>query len=405
MATTAIVGTLDTKEADFGWMKEQLEKLGVDVIMVDTGSFSTSHLADVKSNQVIEAAGFDPVELRSTKDRGAMMAAMGKGASKIVSDLVLAGRVHAVISAGGSGGSSVAAAVLQGLPIGVPKLLVSTMASGDVARYVGAVDTAMMYSVVDVAGLNRVSKKVYANAVAAIAGMAKHYADRVNESDAGDRPLVGISMFGVTTAAARTAADLLTELGYEPLIFHATGTGGQALEKLAADGELAGVLDLTTTELCDELCSGILTAGPDRLKAVGKAGVPQVVSVGALDMVNFGAMDSVPEKYAGRNFVIHNPTITLMRTTAEEMAILGGQIGSRLAESTGPVEIFLPLKGVSALDSPGEPFYDPQADRACFEAIKQTAGRVAVTELDLHINDEDFALAMARRLHQLIQNK
>lgn len=334
------------------------------------------------------------------------MDTMATGAAVVVRRLYDEGRLDGLLAIGGSGGSSVAARALQTLPVGVPKLLVSTMASGDVRPYVGDVDVTLMYSVVDISGINRLSRAVLGNAAAAMAGMAQRYARVRGETGTGDdRKLIGATMFGLTTPAVDEARDHLTALGYEVLVFHATGSGGRAMEALAASGMLDGVLDLTTTELADDLVGGVLTAGPDRLEAAGRAGIPQVVSVGALDMVNFGPRDTVPEKFADRKFLVHNPTVTLMRTTREEMAELGARIGGKLGRATGPVEVFLPLKGVSGIDVEGGPFADPDADAACFtalrDALKDTG--VPVHDVDAAINDPGFGRAAAEALHRLIR--
>jgi uncharacterized protein (UPF0261 family) len=283
----------------------------------------------------------------------------------------------------------------------VPKLIVSTVASGDTRPYVGARDVTMMYSVVDISGINEVSARILTNAAAAIAGMAGAEPPAPGER----RPLIGATMFGVTTPAVTCARERLEELGYEVLVFHATGTGGQSFEALAAEGYLAGALDLTTTELADELVGGTLSAGPDRLEAVGRAGIPQVVSLGALDMVNFGPEATVPERFADRNLYVHNPTVTLMRTTAEENAELGRRIARKLNGATGPTVLFVPLKGVSAIDVDGQPFRDAEADEALFAALRDgiDAARVEVHEVDADVNDPAFATAMADRLHALVQ--
>ena len=295
---------------------------------------------------------------------------------------------------------------MQALPVGFPKLLVSTMASGDVKPYVGEVDAMLMYSVVDVAGINSISSQVFANAVAAIAGMAQAYEDRLAAVSAEHKPVVAVTMFGVTTPAADEARDTLTDLGYEVLVFHATGAGGRAMEKLAESGLLAGVCDLTTTELADDLVGGVLSAGPRRLEMAGRVGLPQVVSLGALDMVNFGPADTVPPEFAGRNLFVHNPTVTLMRTTPEEMAELGRRIATKLAAATGPTELFIPLRGVSAIDVEGAPFRDAEADAMLFAELRAglAGSGVVVHELDQAINDPGFGAAMARALHASITN-
>lgn len=406
MAVVALIGTLDTKGAEYAWLAEQLDKHGVQALFVDVGSFSASPLANISSDDVIAAADSDAAALRERRDRGEMMQVMSVGAARIVRDLAVSGRIHGLLALGGSGGSSVAAAAMQALPVGFPKLLVSTMASGDVKPYVGEVDATLMYSVVDVAGINSVSSQVFANAVAAISGMAQAYEDRLAAAPAEHKPVVAVTMFGVTTPAADEARDTLTDLGYEVLVFHATGAGGRAMEKLAESGLLAGVCDLTTTELADDLVGGVLSAGPRRLEMAGRVGLPQVVSLGALDMVNFGPADTVPPEFAGRNLFVHNPTVTLMRTTPEEMTELGRRIAAKLAAATGPTELFIPLRGVSAIDVEGAPFRDAEADATLFAELRAglAGSGVVVHELDQAINDPGFGAAMARALHASITN-
>jgi uncharacterized protein (UPF0261 family) len=402
----ALVGTLDTKGAEFQWVADRLREHGVDVVVVDagvgTGGSFTSPVT-VPAEEVAAAAGVSIDRLRAGNDRGAAVSAMGEGAAAVLGGLAAAGRLDGVLALGGSGGSSIAARAVRDLPVGLPKLLVSTMAAGDVSPYVGASDVTMMYSVVDIAGVNRVSRAVLGNAAAGIAAMAQAYAARAGEEQAG-RPLVAASMFGVTTPAVDAARARLDELGYEVLVFHATGAGGRALEALARSGLLAGVLDVTTTELADDLVGGVLTAGPDRLTAAGIAGIPQVVSLGALDMVNFGPRDSVPERFADRTFFIHNPTVTLMRTTQEENAELGRRLGAKLAAATGPTALVVPRMGVSALDADGMAFRDEPADAALFAAVVDAVHGSAVTVVDVnaHINDKELAVRMADLLHELI---
>jgi uncharacterized protein (UPF0261 family) len=332
------------------------------------------------------------------------MSAMADGAAVVLRRLHAEGRVDGVLAVGGSSGSAVAAAAMRPLPVGVPKLLVSTMAAGDVSAYVGAVDVTMMYSVVDIAGINRISARVLGNAADAIAGMALGYAAERGVPSEDETPLVAATMFGVTTPAVDAARERLTELGYEVLVFHATGAGGRSMEALADGGFLAGVLDLTTTELADDLVGGVLSAGPERLTAAGRAGIPQVVSVGALDMVNFGPRDTVPAQFEDRLLYVHNPTVTLMRTTAAENAELGRRIAGKLAAATGPTDVYLPLRGVSAIDADGGVFADPDADAALFAALRTNlAGTpVRVHEVDAHVNDPTFAVELAERLHTMI---
>jgi uncharacterized protein (UPF0261 family) len=274
--------------------------------------------------------------------------------------------------------------------------MVSTMAAGDTSDYVGGVDVMMMASVTDVAGINSISSRILANAAAAMAGMVRTEPPALE----GGRPLVAATMFGVTTPCVTTAREALEEKGYEVLVFHATGTGGKAMEALVDGGLLTGVLDITTTELCDDLVGGVLSAGPARLEAAGRAGVPQVVSLGALDMVNFGARDTVPPKFEERNLYVHNPSVTLMRTTPEECAELGRRIARKLSQATGPVSVFVPLRGVSMIDAEGQPFHDPEADAALFDALRQglDGSDVELVELDNNVNDEEFAMAMAEKL-------
>ena len=406
MATVALVGTLDTKGRDFAFLAARLRAAGAEVIVIDVGTGAPDGLIpDVDGEAVAAAAGTSRAELRAASDRGRAVTEMGRGAAVVVTDLVARGRVGGVLAAGGSGGSSIAGQVMAALPVGLPKLLVSTMASGDVSPYVGAKDVCIMYSVVDVAGINRISRLVLGNAAAAMAGMvaAREQAAR-DQAAAEDRPLIAASMFGVTTPAVDSARARLAELGYEVLVFHATGAGGRALEALAEARLVSGVLDLTTTELADDLVGGVLSAGPDRLTAAGAAGLPQVIAPGALDMVNFGPPATVPEKFIGRLFFEHNPTVTLMRTTAEEMAELGARIGRKAVTAEGPTQVFWPDRGVSALDADGQPFRDQAADEACRGALERelTAAGRTLQRVDAHINDPAFATTMAERLHQMI---
>jgi uncharacterized protein (UPF0261 family) len=400
VSTVVLLGTLDTKGAEYAYLRERLVESGVEVIVVDAGVHEPIGLApDVSRQEVARAAGVDSAALASADDRGAAVTAMAEGAEHVVRDLHRDGRLDGILALGGSGGSSIAARAMRALPVGVPKLLVSTVASGDTRPYVGAVDVTMMYSVVDISGINRVSARIMANAAAAIAGMA-----RVSVPADGGKPLVAATMFGVTTPCVTTARERLEELGYEVLVFHATGAGGQSMEALAKGGFLAGVLDVTTTELADELVGGVLSAGPDRLEAAGAAGIPQVVSLGALDMVNFGPRETVPAQFEGRNLYVHNPTVTLMRTTAAECAELGRTIGRKLSAATGPTALFVPLGGVSMIDVEGQPFYDPEADDALVAGLKGTLGeRVELHERPENVNDPAFATALADRLHELIQ--
>jgi uncharacterized protein (UPF0261 family) len=400
MTSVALLGTLDTKGNEYAFLKERLIDLGIDTLVIDVGVAEPVGITpDVDRRTIAAAAGSDTDALAAARDRGAAVEAMARGAERVVSDLYSAGRFDGILAIGGSGGTAIAATAMQALPVGVPKLLVSTVASGDTRPYVGAVDVTMMYSVVDLAGINSISARILANAAAAIGGMASSPPVPV----VGRKPLVGATMFGVTTPSVTRAREHLEGLGYEVLVFHATGTGGRSLEALARDGSLAGVLDITTTELADDLVGGVLSAGPSRLEAAGAAGIPQVVSLGALDMVNFGPPETIPPTFADRQLYVHNPTVTLMRTTAEECEELGRRVGAKLALARGPVALFVPLRGVSMIDSEGQPFHDPEADAALFRGVRETIADRELHELDMNINDERFAEAMARRLHELIE--
>ena len=398
MTTVVLVGTLDTKGLEYDFLRDRLREHGVETILVDAGIVDEPRVEpDIARQEVAREAGTDVEELAAAGDRGAAVEAMGRGAGEILKRLHDEGRFGGVLGLGGSGGSSLATQAMRGLPVGVPKLMVSTMASGDTRPYVGAVDVTMMYSVVDIAGINQVSAKILSNAAGAIAGMAKAEVPRSEDG----KPLVGASMFGVTTPAVEKARERLEELGYEVLVFHATGTGGQSMEALMRDGFISAVLDLTTTELADDLVGGVLSAGPDRLEAAGELGLPQVVSLGALDMVNFGPLDTVPQDFRDRNLYEHNPTVTLMRTTAGECAELGRRVARKLNAATGPVTLFVPLEGVSIIDAEGQPFHDPDADRALFDALRENLDEnVEVREIEANVNDPEFATAMADRLHE-----
>ena len=398
MPTVVLAGTLDTKGHEYAYLRDRVREHGVDVLLVDVGVYPPQIEPDISREEVAQAAGEDTQALADAGDRGQATRAMGRGAAVLLLGLHQQGRLQGVLGLGGSGGSSIVTTAMRALPVGVPKLMVSTLASGDTRPYVGAVDVTMMYSVVDIAGINSVSARILSNAAGAIAGMVQATVPPMEH-----RPLVGASMFGVTTPGVTRARERLEEHGYEVLVFHATGTGGQSMENLVTGGFLAGVLDLTTTELADELVGGVLSAGPDRLQAAGAAGVPQVVSQGALDMVNFGPRETVPERFADRNLYVHNPTVTLMRTTPEECRELGRQIGRKLSAASGPTALFVPLGGVSMIAVEGQPFHDPEADEALLAGLHETLADVEVHELDQDVNDEQFAVAMADRLHQMIQ--
>jgi len=395
-----VLGTLDTKGDEFKFLKDIIEAQGVKTIVVDAGIFEPTFKPDVSNLEVCKAQGADLAKLREVNDRGTNVLTMMQGAAKIVKALYDQGEVGGIISLGGSGGSSIAAHVMQQLPVGLPKILVSTMGAGDVSPYVGVKDIMMMYSIVDVAGLNNILREILTNAGLAMAGIVKNKKEIVKST----KPLIAATMFGVTTPCVTTAREYLESKGYEVVVFHATGSGGKSMEGLISSGYFTGVLDITTTEWCDELVGGVLNAGPHRLDAAALGGVPQVVSVGALDMVNFGPVETIPTKFAGRNFYVHNSTVTLMRTTVEENAKLGEIIGKKVSQSVGNAAFFIPLKGVSMIDAVGMPFLGVEEDKALFNALRQNIDtkKIELIELDLHINDKEYALAMAKKLIELI---
>lgn len=395
--TVCIVGTMDTKGLEFAFIKAQIEASGVSTCVVNTGIMGEPQLApDVSADEVARRAGSSLQALRDEGDRGNSVAVMAQGASAIVAEKQAAGEIDGIISLGGSAGTTIGTTAMQAVPVGVPKIMVSTLASGDTSPYVQSKDICMMYSVVDIAGINRLSRQILANAAGAIVGMVNAEAPAAMEAD---KPLIAATMFGVTTPCVTKAREILEAAGYEVLVFHATGTGGQAMEDLVRGGFLAGVLDVTTTELADELVGGILSAGADRLEAAGHAALPQVIAPGALDMVNFGPPDTVPEKFRNRLFYQHNPTVTLMRTTPEEMAELGRIMARKLSEARGTTTVIIPAQGVSAIDKTGQPFDSPEARAAWCENLKANIGRnVTVIEMDAHINDDEFATKLAETL-------
>ena len=403
MKTIAIAGTFDSKGQEFGYVRDLIQAQGLKTLMINTGVFAPTIAADVSNAEVAAAAGADIAEIAARKDRAYATEMLAKGMEVLIPKLYAEGKFDGILSFGGSGGTSLVTPGMRRLPIGVPKVMVSTMASGDVSKYVGTSDIVMMPSVVDVAGLNSISTKIFANAAFAVAGMVKFEDSHVIEK----KPLVAATMFGVTTPCLTAAQAYLEDRGYEVLIFHATGTGGQSMEALIDGGFIEGVLDITTTEWADELVGGILAGGPHRLEAAGRRGIPQVVSVGALDMVNFGPIDSVPEKFKDRNLYKHNPMITLMRTTVDENRKLGEIIAGKLNAAKGKTVLMLPEKGVSGIDAEGEPFYGRAEDRALFDTLKANIDPrvVELEDLDLHINDEAFAKAAAQKLIDMMENK
>lgn len=399
--TILLIGTLDTKGEEFAFVRDLIRSRGHEVLIMDAGVIGDpAFVPDVTAAEVAEAGGHDLQALRDQNDRGIAMDAMIAGVCELTLELFEQGKFDAVLGLGGGGGTNIATAAMRQLPVGIPKLMVSTMVSGDVRPYVDVKDITLMYSVVDIAGLNRISRRVLSNAAGAICGMVEQ-----EVPDVEDKPVIAASMFGVTTPCVTMVREHLERAGYEVLIFHATGAGGRAMEGLIRDGYIAGVADITTTEWCDELVGGVLSAGPTRLEAAAIAGLPQVVSLGALDMVNFHAMETVPARFKDRRFYKHNPNVTLMRTTPDECYQLGKIIAEKLNQAHAPVSLMIPLRGVSMIDAEGQPFHDPAADAALFAGVRDTLNEaVELIELDLHINDPAFAEAVSDKLIKLIVN-
>jgi uncharacterized protein (UPF0261 family) len=395
MKTIAVLGTLDTKGEEHGYVAELIRARGHRTLLIDVGCLTPPVVKpDVSREEVAQAGSVDLVGLVARNDRGESVTAMAQSAAAIVTKLVEAGKIDGVISLGGGGGTAIGTAAMRALPIGFPKVMVSTLAAGNVAPYVGTKDIVMFPSIVDVSGLNRLSRVLLARAAGAICGMVEIEPPKVEE-----KPLVVASMFGNTTECVNIAKTILENAGYEVLVFHATGMGGRIMESLIESGLVSGVLDVTTTEWADELVGGILGAGPTRLEAAGKMKVPAIVAPGCLDMVNFGERATVPAKFAGRTFYQHNPQVTLMRTTPEECAQLGREIGQKLSRATGPTALFIPLRGVSMIAVEGGPFHDAAADEALFAAVREASGpNVELVELDLDVNDPAFATAMVDKL-------
>ena len=406
MRTIAIAGTFDSKGAEYQYIKGLVEELGLRAYTIHTGVFEPMFEPDVSNGEVAAAAGYNLEEIAAKKDRSLAMEALAKGMEAIVPKLYAEGKFDGILSLGGSGGTSLATAAMRALPIGVPKLMVSTMASGDVERYVGTSDIIMMPSIVDVAGLNKISKMIFKNAVLAMAGMVS-CGDKLKNDTTEQKPLIAATMFGVTTPCIEQAKVYLEEKGYEVMVFHATGTGGKTMEALIDAGFFAGVLDLTTTEYCDEVVGGILAAGPDRCGAAIRQKVPQVVSVGACDMVNFGEMDSVPEQFRGRNLYKHNRAVTLMRTTVEENVEIAHRLAEKWNGARRKMVLLLPKKGVSMIDAEGQPFDGPEERKTLFDTLKKEIhnDNVEIVEMDNNINDENFALTAAKTLLELMADQ
>ncbi len=400
--TICIVGALDTKGEEFAFLKAEIEKRGFKTLVVDTGVMGRPlFMPDVSREHVADAGGTSLEELVEQADRGTAMAVMTSGAAEIVRRLYADGKINGIIGMGGGGGTVIATSAMRGLPIGFPKVMVSTVASGDVSAYVGTSDITMMPSVVDVAGINRISRVIYVNAAGAICGMVG------GEIPSGEvKPIIAATMFGNTTRAVNHAKEIFEAAGYEVLVFHATGTGGRTMESLIDAGYIEGVLDITTTEWADEICGGVLTAGPSRLEAAGRVGIPQIIVPGCLDMCNFWARSTVPEKYQGRLLYEWNPNITLMRTTPEENAQMGYIFAEKLNAATGPTLVYIPRGGWSELDYPEKPFWWPEANEAFVRALKAgLRSNIPVIEMSEDINHPNFAGTVANRLLELLKER
>ena len=395
MPTIALLGTMDTKGREHAFVADIIRARGHRTLIIDLGTDGEPQIApDISREEAAALAGIDLAPIVARHDRGEAVAAMSKVAPVVLGKLQGEGKIDGVISLGGGGGTAIATAGMRALPLGFPKLMVSTLASGNTAQYVGVKDIVMMPSIVDVAGLNRISRQILTRAAGAICGMVESRPPTVE-----DKPIIVASMFGNTTDCVQRAKAILEAAGYEVLVFHATGTGGKTMESLIESGLVAGVLDITTTEWADELCGGFLGAGPTRLEAAARKGVPAIVVPGCLDMVNFHAPESVPAKFAGRTFYNHNPQVTLMRTDAAECAQLGKILAEKINLSTGPVTVLLPKRAISVISAVGQPFHDPAADTALFGAIREHLRKdIPMIEMDAAINDPAFAEACAYSL-------
>jgi len=404
--TILVIGAFDTKGAEYAFLRERILAQGQDVLTVNTGVLgSTTRFAvDVSADEVAEAGGCDLTELREAGDRGAAMKAMAAGAAVVARRLFDEGRFDGIIGMGGTGGSTVVTSAMRALPLGVPKVCVSTAASGDTSAYVGTKDITMVPSIVDVAGVNRISRIIFSRAAGAICGMV----GAAIPSGADDRPVIAASMFGNTTECVNACSAALDAQGYEVLVFHATGTGGRTMESLVREGLVDAVLDITTTEWADTVCCGVFDAGPERLSAPGEMGVPHLIVPGCVDMANFGPIDTVPARYreAGRTLYEWNPSVTLLRTNVEENRRMGEAFAEKANAARGPVAFLVPLRGVSILDGHGQPFCDWEADDAMFQAIRKSLqSDIPYVELDCNINDPAFAAKAVEMMLELIARK
>lgn len=402
MATIAVIGTLDTKGREHQFVADCISQSGHQAYLIDVGTGAEPQVIPYMTREAVAQVGGINLEA-FRNDRGQAVAAMSLAAPKVLLKLLEQHKIHGVISLGGGGGTAIATAAMRALPLGFPKVMVSTLAGGDTSQYVGAKDIVMIPSIVDISGLNRISRPILAKAAGAICGMVQ---SSLEKAPSDEKPLILASMFGNTTIGVEHAKTILEKAGYEVVVFHATGAGGVNMESIIETGVAAGVLDMTTTEWADEVVGGILSAGAHRLEAAAKTGTPAIVVPGCVDMVNFGSPDSVPDKFKGRKLYAHNPQATLLRTNAVECDLIGRKIAEKINLSTGPVTVLLPLAGVSALSAPGQPFHDPEADLALFNGIKSglNPGH-QVLELNVAINDPIFAEACAKALLENIQSK
>ena len=399
-----LAGTFDTKGEEYGYVRSLFEELGIPTILIDTGTNAPSITPTITAGQVAAAAGYDIETLRAEAVRGKAVKAMMEGLKIIVPALYQGGVVAGMVGLGGSGGTSILTPAMRKLPFGVPKIMVSTMAGGNVAPYVGNSDMIMIPSIVDIAGLNKISRVVFRGAVQAMSGLLG-CTSSLSEDQYPDKPRIAATMYGVTTPCVMEARRLLEERGYEVIIFHASGNGGRTMEQLIDAGAFCGVLDITTTEWCDELYGGIMAAGTDRSEAAARNHIPQVVSVGAMDMVTFGPPETVPDHYKDRNLYPHNPMVTIMRTNVEENIALGKKLAEKLNLAQDNTILLLPMKGVSAVDAQGKVFYGPEEDKALFETLKEhvDTSRIPVLELNCHINDKEFPWSSAMLLLEMIE--
>lgn len=405
MRTIAIAGTFDTKGEEFLYVKSLCEQLGYEIFTIHTGVFEPKFEPDVSNQEILETIGCNLVEVVSKKDRALATECLSKGIKQLLPKLYAQKKFDGILSFGGSGGTALITPAMQQLPIGVPKLMVSTMAAGDTTQYIGTSDIIMMPSVVDVAGLNTISKTIFQNAVFAMAGMLG-FGGKLKEEITQEKPLIAATMFGVTTPCIDRAKQYLEEKGYEVVVFHATGVGGRTMEKLIKEGFFVGVLDLTTTEWCDEVVGGVLAAGKNRLEAAIQSQIPQVVSVGACDMVNFGAIDTVPREFQNRNLYKHNPSVTLMRTTSDECKTVAIELAKKWNQAETKMTVLLPTLGISMIDNEGQPFEGKEEREVLFQTLKNEIvnPNVEVIEVEYHINAPQFADMAASRLLELMRD-